>query len=1026
MSAAAAAGGGPGRRRGGGGSPAGRRAAGGRRRRALRSLGSLAGRLLRTWARLAGGRGRRRAAPEDDEGGFRGGGPGGERRRRRPGGAAAAAAAGGSGSGGERPPGAQGLRNHGNTCFMNAVVQCLSNTAPLAEFLALGRYRARGARAEVTHRLAALVRALWTRDYTPQLSAEFKNIVSKHSSQFRGNAQHDALEFLLWLLDRMHEDLGAASPAQQSRVPEEPGEDGSGGAGSSPPATQHPRGQSFVQSHFQAQYRSSLTCPHCLKQSNTFDPFLCISLPIPLRQTRALNVTLVLQCERRRFVRVGLAVPLRGTVAELREMVAREGRVPPEQVILAEVSPRGFLRSLGDAEALAAAGEAAPLYAFQPPPAGRAGCPRSLPASPGAAQPEGQRLSPAAARSSDCLHRGAGGRILLLLCNTAGAGPRLARFGPPLVLREERGVSWEQLQQNILAQLRALLRGEVRAQGTGALFRIRLAGGSAPCAYLSPEDPRPLCHPAVDRALQLSGAGGPPHVKLTVEWDMSTKERLFGNIQEEVVQDAESVQLQQQVHRQQHSCTLDECFQLYTKEEQLAPDDAWRCPHCKVPQQGTVKLSLWTLPDILIIHLKRFRQVAEHRHKLTTLVRFPLRGLDMAPHVAQRGQAGGQLLGRWAPWQPPLCLPPSCPRDYLYDLYAVCNHHGSMQGGHYTAYCCNALDGRWYSYDDSRVEGVQEAEVSTRSAYILFYQRRNAVPAWSAGSSVRGSTASSLSGHWLARLGGSTRDTVASRPSAAPPSPPGSPEAAAAPEKGGFEARPSVRGLQGRSLSVKLSPAGAGAGARPSAVPPRWSFAGKERGRPGGPGELVAYLESGRRPRCTRRSLLPLGAAGESGPGPPPAAAAAAAAGPPKQPGKGREEPGTPRAPRWPLRVPVLRRAASAGAEGSLRLPPKSQSSPGRSGEGAGGLRRPGLPQPEGKAGVPPAPLTPGPAALARSQSSASLPPRPERGLRRSASLGRGTGGPPLPARGPPGATLQRGRQPTGSLRRPAVPESSF
>ncbi|KAM9222135.1 ubiquitin carboxyl-terminal hydrolase 43 [Leptosomus discolor] len=1023
MSAAAAGGGGgPGRRRGGGGggggggSPAGRRAGGGRRRRALRSLGSLAGRLLRTWARLAGGRGRHRAGPEDDEGGFRGGGSGGvQRRRRRPGGAAP----GGSGSGGERPPGAQGLRNHGNTCFMNAVVQCLSNTAPLAEFLALGRYRARGARAEVTHRLAALVRALWTRDYTPQLSAEFKNIVSKHSAQFRGNAQHDALEFLLWLLDRMHEDLGATSPAQQTHVPEEPSEDGSSGAGSSPPAAQHPPGQSFVQSHFQAQYRSSLTCPHCLKQSNTFDPFLCISLPIPLPQTRALNVTLVLQCERWRFVRVGLAVPLLGTVAELRDMVAREGHIPPEQVILAEVSPRGFLRSLGDAEELGAAGEGAPLYAFQPPPARRAGCPRSLPASPGAAQPEGQRLLPAAARSSDCLHRGPGGRILLLLCNAARAGPRLARFGPPLVLREERGVSWEQLQQSILAQLRALLRGEVRAQGTGPLFRIRLAGGSDPCTYLSPQDPRPLCHPAVDRALQLSGAGGPPHVKLTVEWDMSTKERLFGHIQEEVVQDAESVRLQQQAHRQQHSCTLDECFQLYTKEEQLAPDDAWRCPHCKVPQQGMVKLSLWTLPDILIIHLKRFRQVAEHRHKLTTLVRFPLRGLDMAPHMAQRGQAGGQLLGRWAPWQPPFCLPPSCPRDYLYDLYAVCNHHGSMQGGHYTAYCCNALDGRWYSYDDSRVEGVQEAEVSTRSAYILFYQRRNAVPAWSAGSSTRGSTASSLSGHWLARLGGSTQDTL--RPSATRSSPPATPDATAAPEKGGFEARPLVRGVQGRSLSIKLSPADG----PPRAMPLRWSFAGKERGRPGVPGELVAYLESGRRPRCTRRALLPLGTSGESGPDTP-LAASPVPAGPPKQPSKGQEEPGAPRAPRQLLRVPMLRRAASAGAEGSLRLPPKSQSSPGRSEEGTRGLCHPGLPQTEGDAGGPPARLSPSPAAMARSQSSASLPPRPKGGLRRSASLGRGAGGPHLPARGPPGATLQRGQQPMGSLCHSAVPESSF
>ncbi|NXS41142.1 UBP43 hydrolase, partial [Balaeniceps rex] len=450
----------------------------------------------------------------------------------------------------------QGLRNHGNTCFMNAVVQCLSNTAPLAEFLALGRYRARGAGAEVTHRLAALVRALWTRDYTPQLSAEFKNIVSKHSSQFRGNAQHDALEFLLWLLDRMHEDLGATSPAQQTCVPEEVG---------------GPRWG--VRTPWLRAGMSSLTCPHCLKQSNTFDPFLCISLPIPLRQTRALNVTLVLQCERRRFVRVGLAVPLRGTVAELREMVAREGRIPPEQVILAEVSARGSLRSLGDAEELGAAGAGAPLYAFQPPPARRAGtAPRPSPLAGGwpPAQPRlGQRLLPAAARSSDCLHRGAGGRILLLLCNTAGAGPQRARFGPPLVLREERGISWEQLQQSILAQLRALLRGEVRAQGAGVLFRIRLAGGSAPCAYLSPQDPRPLCHPAVDRALQLSGAGGPPHVKLMVEWDVSTKERLFGDIQEEVVQDAESVRLQQQAHRQQHSCTLDECFQLYTKEEQV-------------------------------------------------------------------------------------------------------------------------------------------------------------------------------------------------------------------------------------------------------------------------------------------------------------------------------------------------------------------------------------------------------------------------------------------------------------------------
>ncbi|NWJ10064.1 UBP43 hydrolase, partial [Crypturellus undulatus] len=459
----------------------------------------------------------------------------------------------------------QGLRNHGNTCFMNAVVQCLSNTAPLAELLALGRYRARGARAEVTHRLAALVRALWTLDYTPQLSAEFKSIVAQHSAQFRGNAQHDALEFLLWLLDRLHEDLGSSSPVPKPRGDEQVG--GSHGAGAN-----SCRGTG-VGTRWQPPLscRSSLTCPHCRKQSNTFDPFLCVSLPIPPRQTRPLNVTLVFQCKSQRFVRVGLAVPLFSTVAKLREMVAQEGRIPPEQVVLAEVSPTGFQRSFSDDEELSAISEGDRIYAFQLPVSRSgslrpAGYPLSLPSSPNTAEPGGRRLPPAA-HSSECLHRG--GRVLLLLCNTVGTGAQAARFGPPLVMREDRGISWEQLQQGILAKMRYLMRSEVQLQGTGALFRIRVAGSVIGCSYLSPQDARPLCHSAVDRALQLGGLGGPPHVKLTVEWDISTKERLFGSIQEEVVQDAESVQLQQQAHQQQHSCTLDECFQLYTKEEQV-------------------------------------------------------------------------------------------------------------------------------------------------------------------------------------------------------------------------------------------------------------------------------------------------------------------------------------------------------------------------------------------------------------------------------------------------------------------------
>lgn len=84
-------------------------------------------------------------------------------------------------------------------------------------------------------------------------------------------------------------------------------------------------------------------------------------------------------------------------------------------------------------------------------------------------------------------------------------------------------------------------------------------------------------------------------------------------------------------------------------------------------------------------------QVGERRNKLSTLVRFPMTALDMAPHVVKRTHSMKNLSsGAWPlSWKQPsgkhqqpadLILP----QDYLYDLYAVCNHHGGMHGGHYT------------------------------------------------------------------------------------------------------------------------------------------------------------------------------------------------------------------------------------------------------------------------------------------------------------------------------------------------------
>ncbi|RID41541.1 hypothetical protein BRARA_J01496 [Brassica rapa] len=152
--------------------------------------------------------------------------------------------------------------------------------------------------------------------------------------------------------------------------------------------------------------------------------------------------------------------------------------------------------------------------------------------------------------------------------------------------------------------------------------------------------------------------------------------------------------------RPQETVSLYKCLEAFLKEEPLGPDDMWYCPGCKEHRQAIKKLDLWRLPEILVIHLKRFSYSRFMKNKLEAYVDFPIDGLDLSSYISY---TNGQT-------------------TYRYMLYAISNHYGSMGGGHYTAYVHHGGD-RWYDFDDSQVNKISQEKIKTSAAYVLFYKR---------------------------------------------------------------------------------------------------------------------------------------------------------------------------------------------------------------------------------------------------------------------------------------------------------------
>lgn len=610
-------------------------------------------------------------------------------------------------------PGLCGLANLGNTCFMNAAIQCMSNTPPLTQYFIEDRYLQElnnsnplGMQGEIAKSYGDLIKVMWSGTCSSVIPRPFKKAVGRFAPQFSGFQQQDCQELMSFLLDGLHEDLNRVIKKPYIEQKETHGRADEVVAREAW-TTYLMRNNSIIVDIFHGLLKSTLVCPDCQKLSVTFDPFCYLSLPLPFKEM-PFELVLVMADPFKKPLKMKVSVTKTSTVQDICTAISRLVNVAADRLVVAEVHSHRFLRILQNCDQVETL-DRMDIFVYE--------APYSL--------------------SEDCHSiyflpvylREIGSRYVN---NNRGVMPVYQLFSYPFfVAVPAKGCTYDMLYRRILKCLARCvvppkpgedwwsdINKQIGKSEDGADDDpFDVAEDDALCCGTSNEyvSSRPNNRPTVQRRLfslhsinengslnldTLKNSNEPlnlgPRTYIGADWLPKVRARFFDEGK------ADEVGLHESVHQQtkQH-LELRECLKLFMTTEKLGIEDPWYCPTCRCSKQATKKFDLWSLPRVLIVHLKRFSYNRFWHDKLDAFVDFPVSNLRMHDYVINKKHGPA-----------------------VYDLIAVANHYGGMGGGHYTAYAKNKDTQQWNYFDDSNVSPATEENVVSKWAYVLFYARR--------------------------------------------------------------------------------------------------------------------------------------------------------------------------------------------------------------------------------------------------------------------------------------------------------------
>ena len=183
-------------------------------------------------------------------------------------------------------PKLSGLINHGNTCYLNSVMQCLNCVTPLVAYFLRDAYLvdvnpSSSYDGTIAGEVGAAFSAMVAGRKNPVSLLALKGKVGEFHHQFSGSEQNDPHEFLMYLLAWLHKDLRGGSLCACLDDGLASHHMAAAGSNNEPSI--------FITILFQGMHKHVISCGNCQHRSVLFEPFTVLSLVLPVSGNRTLK-----------------------------------------------------------------------------------------------------------------------------------------------------------------------------------------------------------------------------------------------------------------------------------------------------------------------------------------------------------------------------------------------------------------------------------------------------------------------------------------------------------------------------------------------------------------------------------------------------------------------------------------------------------------------------------------------------------------------------------------------------------------